>query len=175
MKPRTFALCLCFLGAALWVPSALATVVTIDEFTGSCNTTTGCTASLPFAPVTGQLNLTDNGVLLDVITFDNATSSYTFASDNIDGFDAPADTFAPPLPLANVVTLPEPTNETLELVVYTPTAGQPGFALDGSGNPITYDVFSDSPGPVVPEPSSLVLFGSGLLALMRIRGYRKLM
>lgn len=154
-----------FFGAlvVLFAIPSFATTVIIDEFTGSCNTTTGCTAALQFAPVTGQLNLTDNGVLLDVVTFDNTTSAYTFASDNIDGFDAPADTFGPPAPLPNIVTLAEPTNEGgPEVVVFTPGPGQPGFALDSSGNPITYSVNS---GTVVPEPTSILLLGSGLLGL----------
>lgn len=141
--------------------------VPINEFTGVCNRTTGCTAPLQFSPVTGQLALTDNGIVDDVVTFNNATSSYTLASDNIDGFDAPADTFGPPLALTNVVTLPEPVSKNgLQIVLYTPTAGQPGYALDSFGKPVTYRVISESSKAVVPEPSSLLLLGTGLLGVL---------
>lgn len=159
-------LILAALGVFLAVPG-FATTVTIDEYTGSCNTNSGCTAALPFAPVTGQLYLTDTGTLFDVVTFDGATGTYTFASDNVGGFDAPADTFGPPAPMSNIVSLAEPVNEGgPEVVVYTPGPGQPGYALDSSGHPVTYNINS---GTVVPEPASIFLLGSSFLGLALAR------
>jgi hypothetical protein len=144
----------------------MATTLTLTENIGTCDNITGCTITLPFAPVTGQLDLQDpnfGNLVLDVITFDNSTSTATFASDNIDGFDDPGDTFGPPPPLANVINLTEPPSNVL---TYSPQPGQPGYTLDGSGAPVTYGVTSDSTPESVPEPSSLLLLGSGLLGMV---------
>ena len=90
-----------------------------------------------------------------------------FYSDNVDGFDAPADTGAPPNPLfPNQVHLVEVPNEGgVEAVLYTPGPGQPGF--DPSLPPgSTYNFISD-----VPEPASatLLLAGFGILGLRFMR------
>jgi PEP-CTERM motif-containing protein len=106
------------------------------------------------------------GPILDVVRFNAAESCFdsvgclVFYSDNIDGFDAGADTFGPPGALyANTITIQEVGTEHDNGAVYTPLAGQPGF-VTGAGGPVTYHLISDAP---VPEPGSLILLGSGLV------------
>lgn len=154
-----------------------ASAIVLTESTGTCNQVTGCTIALPFSPVTGQVLLLDPDFFnlpLDVITFDSTTDTAVFASDNIDGFDDPGDTFSPPPPLTNQISLTEPSVETgPETLLYSPAPGEPGYALDAVGEPVSYGITSDSGS--VPEPSSLLLFASGLISLAaagRRRGRR---
>jgi len=151
------------------LPAAAASF-TLNETGGTCNHTTGCTFALGFTPTSGQLLLFDpsDGAVGDVITFDSLTQSATLASDSVDGFDDPGDTFVNPgllppcasIPIAPCAfTVIEPPTETL---TYTPTtSGQPGFG--GS-----YSVTSDSHPNDIAEPSSMLLLGAGLLGIAGI-------
>src|SRR5438552_13784043 len=109
--------------------------------------------SLPFAGTPGDVLLHDGALtnaFLDVLRF-TGNGQLIFYSDNVDGFDAPADTSGPPNPLfPNQVHLVEPQNEGgLEQVFYTPDPGQPGYT-DAFGPSPNYLFISD-----VPEPGSV--------------------
>ena len=152
------------------LPAAAGPITILNE-TGigatTCNTSTGCTYALSFTPTDGQLLLFDPsvGLVLDYITFDSATKTATFASDPLDGFDDPADVNAPPPLQANTIILAEPF--PVETLFYTPKLGQPGFSTD----PLFfgYSVTSDTvPNDSVPEPSSILLLGAGLLGIVGV-------
>jgi hypothetical protein len=117
-------------------------------------------------PTPGDVRIFDaQGVLSDVLRFStNAAIGNNgivfFYSDILDGADAPADTGPPTAFNTNVVNLTEVGNEGANGVVYTPTAGQPGFSTI-SGFVSTFNVISDGR---LPEPGSLALLGLGLAA-----------
>jgi hypothetical protein len=102
------------------------------------------------------------GLILDVIRFNNYNTggvegykaSLLFYSDNIDGFDALADTFGPPGALyTNVANV----NEDLKgFISYHPGDGQPGFV---PGFDVSYRLFSEGVANTggVPEPGTWAL------------------
>lgn len=122
---------------------------------------------LPFAGLQGDVGLQDNngvdppGAILDYLRF-NGNGTVVFYSDNIDGFDALADTPAPPSAFyPNRVIIPEIGPEGNNGAFYTPTPNQPGW---DPSNP-TYHFISD-----VPEPATALLLAvSGALLLTRRR------
>jgi hypothetical protein len=121
--------------------------------------------TLPFAGVQGDVLINDPVIgILDVIRF-NGNSTLIFYSDNLEGFDAPADTPAPPgLFYTNTVTLTEVGPEGNNSAIYTPTANQPGFGLF-LGQPTTYVFISDSQ---IPEPGTMLLTAAGLALITRV-------
>ena len=126
--------------------------------------------TLPFMGAQGDVHLMDpvspgdpcSGNFCDVIRF-NGDGTLIFYSDNVDGFDAPADTpSAPHASYTNIVTIPEVGPEGLNGAMYAPTGVQPG--ADPNFLP-TYTLISDSP-----EPGTLLLAlaGFGALAVRRL-------
>lgn len=66
-------------------------------------------------------------------------------------------------------SIPEPGREDgLQSLLYAPTGADPGTALDPNGQPITFQVTSDTP-----EPSTLALFGLGLVVWVGARSVSK--
>ncbi len=126
------------------------------------------TYRLPFLGVPGDVTFgVEPGINFggDVIRF-NGSGTVIFYSDNVDGFDAPADTPAPPGALyANVVTVQEVGPEGFNAASYTALPGQPGF--DPSGP--SYIFVSDG---VIPEPSTWLMFSTGLAGLLAY-GWRR--
>jgi hypothetical protein len=117
--------------------------------------------------IAGDLLVSESGQILDVIRFNVLPTGgeLVFYSDDLDGADSLADTPGPPTSFyPNNLTV----NEINGSVLYTPTAGQPGF-VTGAGGPVTYHILSDAS---VPEPgAAALLFGLATTAVGVI--YRK--
>jgi hypothetical protein len=122
------------------------------------------------------LILEPGGGLSDLIRFNAAgtggdpgyPASIVFYSDAADGSTYPVTSGIPTRIYSNVIAIPEVSlGNGTDGVVYTPTAGQPGFV---AGFTVTYTIVS-----TVPEPGSLVLGGLVSvigLALVRFRRRR---
>ena len=115
--------------------------------------------NLPFAGVAGDVLMHDFTLadpFLDVIRFDGQ-GHLIFYSDNVDGFEAPADTPSPPNPLlANQAHILEQGPEGgFQFGVYTPDVNQPGWDPQAP----QYMFISDY---AVPEPGSAAVMLAGL-------------
>lgn len=122
-----------------------------------------------FEFVSGDVQINDaNGTISDYVEFNASNSTIVFYSNPLDGFDSLADTPGPPRNLyVNGVILTELGTGGNSLVNYTPGAGDPGYVA-GVAGPVTYTLISDGHTPMIPEPSTLALLGTGLLAAVRI-------
>jgi hypothetical protein len=127
------------------------------------------TYTLPFQGVQGDVLVLDPAVqgdpILDVLRFDGASHLIVY-SDDVNGFQTPADTPGPPNPFyaTQLVVNKQHVSPTFAFADFTPTVNDPGY---DASNP-TYLFFD--PG-VIPEPGGglLLLSGLGVFALAQIR------
>ena len=109
----------------------------------------------------------------NVAAIDGSPFTLVFYSDNIDGFDALADTPSPPLAFyTNQVRIAEVGPEGNNGAFYTPQEGQPGYIQFGATGVqgFTYHFISDG---TIPEPSSTALLSLGLALLVIGAGQRR--
>lgn len=151
-------------------PVALSSAMQTDPGPGGLSSVLTYALPAGFTVVPGDVHLTDAdfGTFLDVIRFNQIVGavalpgSIAFYSDNVDGFDALADTSGPPgSAYTNLVSIPEVGPEGNNGALYTPTANQPGYV---AGFLVTYHFISDS---AVPEPATwaMMMLGFGAIGL----------
>ena len=113
----------------------------------------------------GGVTVTDS----DVLRFFNlGLSSYViFYSDNDDGVDSLADSGLPSSLSTNLATVAEIGPEGLNGATYEPASSSSPGGRDGD---VEYLITSDSP---IPEPSTLALIGTGLIAAVWLARRRR--
>jgi hypothetical protein len=117
--------------------------------------------------VGGDLILTDGLLTSDLIRFDTVTKNGSFFFYSASGGGALADIGGPTNFNTNQITLAEASlGGGVTGIIYTPTAGQPGFVA-GAAGPVNYTFISDTP-----EPATLLLMSSGLALLFLLRRRR---
>src|SRR5262249_12497000 len=129
--------------------------------------------SNPPGLVAGDILILESpGVVSDLIRFNPSVNggSLFFFSD----FDAGVGTFAdksiPTLVNTNQLSFSEAAlGNQLFGLLYTPTAGQPGFVA-GAARPVQYGFVSEG---AIPEPGTLVLLATGFVGLMAFRVSRR--
>ena len=146
-------------------------VATNLDITGGLLNWPVLTYTLPYQGTAGDVlmheSLQPGSPVLDVLRFDGQ-GHLIFYSDNLDGFDAPADTPGMPDPLlTNTFDIIELGDPTYAYGNYIPTAGQPGWDVSGP----SYTFISEG---VVPEPqvSALMVTGLGIIGWARTRRRR---
>jgi hypothetical protein len=129
--------------------------------------------SAPPQLVAGDLVVMENpSTISDLLRFDPTigTGGVFVYSDIEPGIppDGLADIGIPTGRLTNVLAVNEVGPEGNNGIVYTPTAGQPGFVA-GAAGPVTYRFTSDA----VPEPTSISLMILGGAAILLRRRWAK--
>lgn len=149
---------------------ALTSSFTTDSGPGGLNNVLTYNLLNPPGLVGGDLFLFEGEIRSEVLRFDPSVNGGVlfFYSDLDGGADAPADIGLPGAFNTNTFSLQEVAlGGGLFGATYTPTTGQPGF-VSRAGGPVTYTFISD-----VPEPSSILLMGSGLALPLLLRFRRK--
>jgi hypothetical protein len=151
--------------------SALAFTLQNDPGPGGLGNAVTYSLLNPPGLTAGDLVLTESGVISDIIRFNpnetcsGSTGCLGFYSDKSDGVDSLADIGFSTALYANNLTFLETGLEGNNGFTYTPLAGQPGFVA-GAAGPVTYVIQSDVPSAAVPEPSTILLVGTGLSAVI---------
>lgn len=124
-------------------------------------------ATIP-SVVAGDVKVTEFGssTVGDVIRFENISGSSAVAFIYSNDIGLPADVGLPATFQTNTITISE--NNVGFAGPFTPTAGQPGFCATCATAP-TYALTSVD----IPEPGTLLLLGSGLLAGTFARRWKK--
>jgi hypothetical protein len=125
----------------------------------------------PTGLVPGDVIVTENASFIsDILRFSPSVGTGGVFVYSDMGPGDPADSLAdigfPTMLSTNFTFVPEVGPEGSNGIVYTPTAGQPGF-ITGSAGPVTYTFTSDS--TAVPEPGTVgvALLGAAAMWMRR--------